>query len=182
MVSLLNKSWTQNFSSLDSRASSHVYIEFSFWKKICKKICFCVFYFSACNWTINWHYSRFQTLDQVGELSMGSKRRKGVYHIPNCQFKGFTLNFVLFNHKNLMPLWVKVVWDNLNLCFHIPHLYLTNYCMLAHMYYPRLLLMFENNPHFRSGYHLTILVGLFCIVFISITILPNKLHTCQNKI
>ncbi len=62
---------------------------------------------------------------------------KGIYHIPNCQFKGSTLNFVISNCKNLIPLWVKVVWDNLNLCFHMPHLYPTKYYMLAHMYYLR---------------------------------------------
>jgi hypothetical protein len=35
--------------------------------------------------------------------------------------------------------------------------------------------MFENNLHFRSRYHLTIWIGLFCIAFIIITTLPRKL-------
>jgi hypothetical protein len=110
----------------------------------------------------------------VGELSEGGMRKKGMYHIPNYQFKGFTLNFVLSNHKNMIPLWVKVVWNNLNPCFHMPHLYFANYCMPTHMYYLRSFIIFENSPHGRSEYHFTISIGLFYIIFIFIAIFPKK--------
>ncbi len=117
-------------------------LSFPFERKSVRGSAFVPLFFSACNWTVNWHYWRFQTLGQVGELSEGGRRRKGMYRIPNCQFKGSTLNFVLSNRKNLIPLWVKVVWDNLSLCFHMPHLYPC-----------KLLYASPNKPHPNVGHH-----------------------------